>query len=270
MIEGLIKKIYINLDERADAIVAGIDDRSNEAQDFTEGDTYNVRIFLRHGYSNNGESSKAYQIPEDQKLVIALATRANLTGNEDFNYISYIDTFEEVLDEENGQVAYDGVLSLNTQEAINAFDGDQEVNIYLEAVIEDKLFGRQISTRGQVNLHKSIIRGGLGESFSPSINIGNYSTVVSLANGIVDSRILDLKAGAPLEFDTLYELAHYAQKVRSHEIVMGDFYAYLDGKKLADQNLSVVSLGNLAIDTSTYTVSHEPWRPRNLIAEVVE
>lgn len=270
MIAGVVKKIYINLDERSDAIVTGINDRSAERQDFTEGDTYNVRIFLRHSYSENGSSSKAYQIPQDQKLVIALATRDNLTGNVDFNYVSYIDNFEEVLDEENGEVAYNGILSLNTQEAINAFDNDEEVTIYLEAVIEDKLFGRQISTRGQVNLHRSIIRGGLGESFSPSINIGNYSTVVSLANGIVDQRILDLKAGAPLEFDTLYELAHYAQKVRSHEIVVGDFYDYLDGKKLADQNLSVVSLGNLAIDTSTYSVSHEPWRPRNLVAEVVE
>ncbi len=105
--------------------------------------------------------------------------------------------------------------------------------------------------------------------YTTSINFGSYSTVVSLASGIVDERILGLKNGAPVEFDTLYELAEFAQKVRSHEVMVGNYYDYLDGKRLADQNLTVVSLGNLAIDTSTYAVSHEPWRPIEVNAQIV-
>ncbi len=86
---------------------------------------------------------------------------------------------------------------------------------------------------------------------------------------VADGQSVQFRYEAPVEFDTLYELAEFAQKVRSHEVMVGNYYDYLDGKRLADQNLTVVSLGNLAIDTSTYAVSHEPWRPIEVNAQIV-
>lgn len=247
--------LYFNLDARDSSLVESKEFTTSVTPYFNEGDTYKVRIHLRKNYVDN--VSEAHQLDDKHSLILASAVVSN---SAETDYISYQDKFELVLDED-GDACYEGVISFATQSAIDLLSNSTSQEITLELVVVDKLFGNQYTLQGSCTVNASLVKGAIKELNQTSINIGSYSSVVSLATGIVDSRILDLKAGAPVEFDTLYELAEYTQKIRDIEVKLGDYYSYLDGKKLADQNLTVVSLGNLAIDTSTYVVSHEPWRP---------
>jgi len=259
--------IFINLDNPASAFVLSESDNSDEEYNFIQGDTLEVRVHLRHNYrrENDEDISDTHQLDDDSKFVLALKNDDEPYGN----YISYLDKWDEMYDDQ-GRLCYVGSLLLNTEYAQQIAEAQGNITLILELAIIEKALGGQVSFIGAGGLQRSVIPSSLIDDFVPSINVGTFSSVVSLANGIVDQRILDLRAGAPAEFDTLYELAHYAQKVRSHEIVVGDFCDYLDGKRLADQNLTVVSLGNIMVDQSTYVVSHEPWRPKEVSASVVE
>lgn len=260
--------IFFNIDvlgESREGLVASKVSDADRSYFFTEGDTYPVRIHLRKNYA--GSNSIHHQLDGEHELILLSANINNAV--DELNHISYSNKFDEVVDED-GDICYEGILDFATQSAIDILSEDANVPLTLELVVRDKLLGTQRSIQGSISLNASLLKGAVKELDNPAINIGSYSSVVSIANGIVDQRIFDLKAGAPVEFDTLYELAHFAQKVRSHEIVVGDFCDYLDGKKLVDQNLTVVSLGNIMIDSSTYTVSHEPWRPKEVTAAIIQ
>jgi hypothetical protein len=261
------RDIFINLDSPTSAFVLSKGDNTSEEYSFIQGDTLEVRIHLRSDYRTEDSEnvSNYYQLDQKSKIVFALKNSDDPYGD----YLSYIDEWDEKMDED-GDIMYVGTLLLNTDAAQRLAEEQGNVDLILELAIVEQAMGGQITFLGQGTMARSVIPSALIGDFKPSINVGTYSSVVSLANGIVDQRILDLRAGAPAEFDTLYELAHYAQKVRSHEIVVGDFCDYLDGKKLADQNLTVVSLGNIMIDSSTYVVSHEPWRPKEVTAGIAE
>jgi len=260
--------LFFNIDvlgESSEGLVLSKIDDQDRVYSFTEGDTYPIRVHLRKNYDN--DSSTYHQLDDEHELILLSASIDNAV--DELVHISYSNKFDEVADED-GDICYEGVLDFATQSAIDILSTNSSVTLTLELVIRDKIYGTQRSLQGEISLHASLLKGAVKEVTNPSIHIGSYSSVVSIANGIVDKRILDLRAGAPLEFDTLYELAHFAQKVRSHEVVTGDFCDYLDGKKLADQNLTVVSLGNIMMSESTYSVSYEPWRPKEVTAEVVE
>ena len=89
---------------------------------------------------------------------------------------------------------------------------------------------------------------------TPSVNIGSYETVNELCREIVDGRILQLKDGAPAEFDTLFELAESAMKAESLRAEVGTFQDYLDGKALADSGLTITQLGAIASDGASASV----------------
>jgi hypothetical protein len=255
--------IYFDLDEKTDAIIDGLVNGVTEVPSFFEGDTYNVNIYLVREIDGVRE---AVTLDEKQKLVIAGAVINDASS--ELSYVTYQDKFEFIYDDSNNP-AYSCVLDFASQANIDLLSQVNNTFFTLELVIIDELFGYQQSFQSDAQITASVVKGAVRDISTPTINIGSYSSVVSLANGIVDQRILDLRAGAPVEFDTLYELAEFAQKVRSHEVVVGNYYDYLDGKRMADQNLTVVSLGNIAIDTSTYKVSHEPWRPIKVEVAVV-
>lgn len=259
--------LFFNLDAltEEDSISTSKESDADKLLRFKEGDTYKIRVHLRKEYDD--ATSSYQQLESNYELILVSAAIDNAVDS--LNYLCYTDQFEEIQDED-GDICYEGILSFATQEAIDFLSSNDSRQARIELIIRDKALGHQQSLQGDMFLDASLLKSTVEPLGKPSINIGSYSTVQELASAIVDERILDLKDGAPLEFDTLYELAHYAQKVRSHEIVVGDFQSYLDGKKLADQNLTVTQINQLAVDTSTYEVSHEPWRPRSVDAIVVE
>lgn len=255
------------VDRRFDSLINGADDETtNNDIIFFEGDSQIVRVYT-HVLSNGEIVSR--QLKDKEKLVVVISLTDSLGGNNP-PIIAMLDSFEEILDETQ-TICYEGVLGLNTEEVINAFgDGDSTINCTIEMVIIDELFGKQSSSQGSVTINRSILpSNALDKLTKPSVNIGSYSTVVSLATGIVDQRIFDLKDGAPAEFDTLYELADAAQRVFSMHTQVGDFDDYLRGKALADAGLTVVSLGQIAVDKSTFAVSAPPSRPRAVDARIV-
>ena len=67
--------------------------------------------------------------------------------------------------------------------------------------------------------------------------------------------ILGLKDGAPVEFDTLYELAEAAMGMQSLRAEIGNFQDYLDGKELADSGLTITQLGQIQSGNAPVTVS---------------
>jgi|GEM_PF-5408648 len=255
--------IFFDTDRKTSSVVDSVENGVPEQLNFFEGDTYNVNIYLIKEIDG---ARQAIALEENQKLIVAGAVLIDAAS--ELNYVTYQDKFEFIYDSLN-QPAYSGVLDFASQANIDLLSQSNNAFFTLELVIADELLGYQQSFQSDAEITASVVKGAVRDISTPTINIGSYSSVVSLANGIVDTRILDLRAGAPVEFDTLYELAEFAQKVRSHEVVVGNYYDYLDGKRMADQNLTVVSLGNLAIDTSTYKVSHEPWRPIKVEASVI-
>lgn len=262
-----VVNLYFDLDtaNQADSVVISKAIDAETVHTFKEGDTYTARVHLRKNYSDN--VSDYHQLGSEHELILVVSVAENAV--DDIPYLCYQNTFEEVFDED-GDICYEALLDFATQESLDFLADVDTRTARIELVVRDKNLGYQKSYQGDITLIASLLKGAVRDIGAASINVGSYQSVVSIANGIVDQRILDLRAGAPVEFDTLYELAEYAQKVRSHEIVVGDFQSYLDGKTLADQNLTVTALNQLAVDTSTYDVSHEPWMPREVLASIVE
>lgn len=255
--------IYFNLDSKVDSIIESIESTNAVDLQFYEGDAVEANIYLTKEVDG---VRKSFALKPDQRIVLAGAVADDAVT--ELSYLLYQDKFDLVYDI-FGNECYKCLLDFATQPALDLLAETNSETFTFELVVIDKALGHQNTFQANATLLASLVKGTVKEVAQPSINFGSYSTVVSLASGIVDERILGLKDGAPVEFDTLYELAEYAQKVRSHEIMVGNYYDYLDGKRLADQNLTVVSLGNLAIDTSTYAVSHEPWRPIEVNAQIV-
>jgi hypothetical protein len=255
--------LYANLDSKQGFATEGYNTTSASLE-FFEGDTYETSVYLHKVVDG---VRQPYILQNNQKMVIAGSVVSNAV--DELNYVVYQDKFDLSFDQ-NGNPQYTCVLDFATTPARVLLAEDRSNSFTLELVIIDETLGYQETHQANAELLVSLVKGAIRDVSQPSINIGSYASVVSLANGIVDKRILDLRAGAPVEFDTLYELAHFAQKVRSHEVVTGDFCDYLDGKKLVDQNLTVVSLGNIMLNESTYSVSYEPWRPKEVTAVIVE
>jgi hypothetical protein len=256
--------IYTNWDNRSNGIVISATDQSDKEHIFFSGDTYQIKLYLRENYT--GDSSSPILLDNNVNLLLGIKNQ-DTTIRDDL--YAYIDKWDLQYDT-GGQPYYSGLLQLATEELESDVETNGTQDVDLEIVVSDKNTGGQYSLQGVGSIRRTIIPSVLVDAPKPTIGVGTYGSVVSICTGIIDQRILDLKAGAPLEFDTLFELAHYAQKVRSHEIVTGDFCDYLDGKKLVDQNLTVVSLGQIMIDSSTYKVSHEPWRPKEVTASIIE
>ena len=261
MIRGA-KNLYVDVNRGTNSISTTAERFQRTQLQFFEGDTVDLRIYFRD------YSAKQYiELDSKDSILLSVATEASLksVGN---SYITISETFNYTTDSE-GNPCYEGVLNLNTQEAINFLENLEGAKGVLEIVVVRTDLGHQTTFQNDIRITRSVAPATITEIVKPSLHIGSYASAREMMEEIADQRILDLKDGAALEFDTLYELAHYAQKVRSHEIVVGDFCDYLDGKKLVDQNLTVVSLGNIMIDSSTYVVSHEPWRPKEVTAVIV-
>ena len=263
---GEPKELRFLVDRRFDSLINSAEDDTT-ANDivFFEGDSQIVRIYT-HVLQDGQIVSR--QLKDKEKLVLVIALTNDL-GNASPKVIALLDTFEEILDD-GRNICYEGVLSLNTQEVLDAFSqGNSTIDCTIEMVIIDELFGKQSTSQGSLQINRSILPTSALETLvSPSVNIGSYSTVVSLATGIIDQRIFDLKDGAPAEFDTLYELADAAQRVFSLHTQVGTFDDYLRGKELADAGLTVVSLGQIAVNKSTFSVSAPPSRPRAVDARI--
>jgi len=258
--------IFVNLDDRENSIVESKQSDATGDLFFRRGDTYNVRIHLRLGYASG--DYRAYQLDDKTSLKVAGGIFGQNAETADF--VCFQDQFDEIMDED-GDICYQGTLSFSNTASSDLIGTADSSEFIFEIALVDQLFGNQYTSQSTANLGQSLIESvPYSIESQPNIAVGSYSSVVSLANGIVDQRIFDLKAGAPLEFDTLYELAEYAQRTRSLEFLTGNFEAYLEGKRLADQNMTVVSLGQLAINESTYLVSHEPWRPWSVTASLYD
>lgn len=257
------KELFFNLDSQSSGLARN-KNLQNLTADFFEGDTYTVRVHLRN---ETEDGSEDYQLKDKEKIALAFVETSDLSSTESV-IIAYVDQFEGVLDED-GDVAYEGVLTFNTQEVLDALGTRSLVRCTVELVVLDELFGKQYSVQGIARIRRSAVAQPDVETIGkPNVNIGSYSTVVSLASGIVDNRILGLKDGAPAEFDTLFELANAAMRMFSNATKIGNFDDYLEGKALADAGLTVVSLGQMAVDASTFIVSHSPSRPRAVDARV--
>lgn len=228
-----------------------------------EGDAIEVDLYF-YDFVNNSYAT----IDSNQGIILSFATQDSLKSVEN-QYLAITEEFD-TYSNADGNPYYKGLLELNTDEALNALGTRSFAEGILEVVVVETALGRQTTFQHECNLYRSIAPTSVIELLQPSTHIGSYATVKELCESIADERILALKDGAPAEFDTLFELAHYANKVRSHEIQVGDFCDYLDGKKLVDTNLSVVSLGNIMLNESTYEVSYEPWRPKTVEAEIIE
>lgn len=255
------KRIYIDVNRGKNSISITSERFQRANLQFFEGDSVVLNIYFRD-YSKKENIT----LGDEDSILLSVATEDSLksVGN---SYITISEQFDQKTDSD-GIVYYEGLLNLNTQEAINVLENTNGAKGVLEIVIVQTSLGRQTTYQGDITITRSIAPATVQELLKPSLHIGSYASAREMMEEVADKRILDLKDGAPLEFDTLYELAHYAQKVKSHEIVVGDFCDYLDGKKLVDQNLTVVSLGNIMIDSSTYAVSHEPWRPKEVTAVI--
>lgn len=228
-----------------------------------EGDTLNLKFYFKDYIQN-----KFVRLDTGEALIVSIATEDSIKETEN-KYLALAQDFDEIADDD-GNYFYEGLLHLNTQEAIDILGTGSTAKGIFEVVVVRKDLGYQTTYQNELTILRSVAPATLRELIEPSAHIGTYATVKEMMEEIAQKHILDLKDGAPLEFDTLFELAHYAQKVRSHEIQVGDFCDYLDGKRLADQNLTVVSLGNIMMNESTYSVSHEPWRPRDVTASIIE
>lgn len=251
------KELFFNLDSQSSGLARN-KNLQNLTADFFEGDTYTVRVHLRN---ETDDGSAPYQLKDKESIALAVVETSDLSST-DSTIIAYLDQFEGIMDED-GDVAYDGVLTFNTQEVLDALGTRSIVRCTMELVVVDELFGKQYSVQGGARIRRSAVAQPDVETLGkPNVNIGSYSTVVSLASGIVDSRIFALKDGAPAEFDTLYELADAAMRMFSNATQIGNFDDYLEGKALADAGLTVVSLGQMAVDASTFVVQHPPSRPR--------
>jgi hypothetical protein len=256
------KTLYVDVSRGRNAISSTIESYNRITLDLFEGDAITIRIYFM-----DYEKDVALALDSNESVVFTLATENSLRSLEN-DYLCLNETFDKNYDSDQNPY-YEGLIELNTQEAIDALGTSSNAECYAEIVIVDTNLGHQTTFQHEARLYRSIAPQTLTELVTPSQHIGSYASARQMMEEIADQRILDLKDGAPLEFDTLYELAHYAQKVRSREIVVGDFNDYIDGKLLADQNLTVAQLGQLAVDTSTYSVTHEPWRPRALEVKVI-
>lgn len=251
------REVFFNLGNQTDGL-ASDKNLSGSTQNFFEGDTHALRVHLR---KPTDEGSSAYQLQDKETLALALVLEDDLRAEEQI-ILAYSNKFDEAMDED-GDICYETQWSLNTEEVITALGTRSNIGCVMELVILDELFGRQYTVQGSARIRRSAIDTQNIEKVGlPSMNIGSYSTVVSLAAGIVDERILGLKDGAPAEFDTLFELAESAMKVNSHQTQVGDFEAYLEGKAMANSGFTIVSLGQIAMDASTFRISHTPSRPK--------
>lgn len=257
-----VQDLYLDISRTTDAISKSSKQYTAKKLIFFEGDSLLLNIYFRD-YANDTYIT----LDANEALILSVATEDSLTKSEN-TYLALSETWN-VKTDSDGITYYEGLLNLNTQEVVDALGKRTQANAVFEIVVVRTDLGQQTTWQNEVKLKRSIAPATIMDVLQPSQHIGSYASARQMMEEIADQRILDLKDGAPLEFDTLFELAHYAQKVRSHEIVVGDFDDYIDGKLLADQNLTVSQLSSLAQDESTYTVTHEPWRPRNLTVQVV-
>jgi hypothetical protein len=252
---------YVDVGRTSKALTTDSERFSASTVSFFEGDHVEINLYFKD-YKND----EILRLEPNESIVCSVATKSSLNSVEN-NFIAIHETFDANLDSD-GNTYYQGEINLATQEAVDALTRSKTEAV-LEVVIVRTDLGHQSTFQAECRILRSVAPATLHELVTPSAHIGSYATARQMMEEIADQRILDLKDGAPLEFDTLYELAHYAQKVRSHEIVIGDFDDYMDGKLLVDQNLTVSQLHALAQNEATYEVTHEPWRPKNLQVTIV-
>lgn len=216
-----------------------------------EGDTQTIRVYLRKGDSSSNLENA--QLGVNEKLVLAISDRSKLSA-ETVPLLAYAETFDQGIDSD-GDSYYEGLLQLNTQEVLDALQGQTSLNCIVEAVIIDTSLGRQFTLQGRLSINKTAVPPtALSEINDPSLNIGSYATVEELINTIVDGRILGLKDGTPVEFDTLYELAEVAMEMQSFKATTGDFNDYLEGKALADSGLTISQLNSIVAGEASVNV----------------
>lgn len=224
--------------------------RKSDLQLF-EGDSQIVRVYLRKGLTSS-ELQNA-QLGVNEKLLLAVTQRSNL-NQETIPLLAYAETFDQGIDSD-GDSYYEGLLELNTQEIVDALSGTSSINCILEAVIVDTQLGRQFTLQGGLDIYRTAVPStALSDINTPSLNIGSYATVEELINSIVDGRILGLKDGTPVEFDTLYELAEVAMEMQSFKATTGDFNDYLEGKALADSGLTISQLNSIVAGEASVNV----------------
>lgn len=251
MIVGTLDLIF-GIGKSTNALLNGKTDQSrNSSVELFEGDTQNIRVYLRRE-SDDGLVNA--QLGTNESLVIAI-TQRNSLNEQSVPILCYSETFEQGIDSD-GDTYYEGIIELNTQELTTAIAEQSSINCVIEAVIVDTQLGRQFTLQGRVDINKSIVPStALTELSTPSLNIGSFATVEALIESMVDSRILGLKDGAPVEFDTLYELAEAAMGMQSLRAEIGNFQDYLDGKELADSGLTITQLGQIQNGNAPVTVT---------------
>lgn len=245
------KELYFFINEGANALTDGKNSNSIDSDvSFFEGDTQNIRVYIRN-FQNNIYSS--CQLGEKEALALAITTSDSLSQTT-IPLLAYLTEFESGMDSD-GDIYYDGVLDLNTQAMLDALSGVTSISCSLELVVLDTALSRQFTLQGSCTVLRSAIPPtAISELTTPSVNIGSYATVRELCEAIVDQRIIDLKDGAPAEFDTLYELAEAAMSMQSHRAEVGTFADYLEGKALADSGLTISELGQIVSGSASATV----------------
>jgi hypothetical protein len=234
------------------ALINGKNDISRNSDiELFEGDTQIVRVYLRKGDTSSNLQNA--QLGVNEKLVLAISERSKLSA-ETVPLLAYAETFDQGIDSD-GDSYYEGLLQLNTQDVLDALQGQTSLSCIAEAVIIDTSLGRQFTLQGRLSINKTAVPPtALSEINDPSLNIGSYATVEELINTIVDGRILGLKDGTPVEFDTLYELAEVAMEMQSFKATTGDFNDYLEGKALADSGLTISQLNSIVAGEASVNV----------------
>lgn len=244
------REIFFDLGEQSDGLVSS-KNLGGTSETFFEGDTYSLRVHLR---KRTDSGSEPHQIGEHETIALALSLEDDLRQQEQ-TVLAYTNTFDKDFDED-GDMVYDTQWELNTEEIITALGTRSSINCILELVILDGALGRQYTVQGNARVRRSIVdTQNINQLGLPSVNIGSFSTVKELCENIVDGRIIDLKDGAPVEFDTLYELAEAAMSMQSLRAEVGTYADYLEGKALADSGLTVSALGAIAAGGATVTVT---------------
>ena len=245
------RNLYVALDRQTGCLVEGKNSRSSLSLELFEGDTQTIKVFLVEADSDFVGSK---QLGQKESLTIVV-TQSDSLSTSTIPILALCNTFDEAMDSD-GHIYYEGELSLNTEEILTALgEGNSSISCTIEVVILDSLFGKQFTMQSSMVINRSALPSSDADSIgTPSVNIGSYETVNELCREIVDGRILQLKDGAPAEFDTLFELAESAMKAESLRAEVGTFQDYLDGKALADSGLTITQLGAIASDGASASV----------------
>jgi hypothetical protein len=243
------RELFFDLGSQTDGLVSS-KNLGGTSESFFEGDTYTLRVHLRKKVDSGSEP---YHLDTNETLALALSLEDDLRQQEQ-TVLAYTNTFDSVLDAD-GDICYETQWELNTEEIITALGTRSSINCVVEMVILDGALGRQYTVQGSARVRRSIVdTQNVNQLGLPSVNIGSFSTVKELCENLVDERIIGLKDGAPVEFDTLFELAEAAMGMQSLRAEVGTYADYIEGKALADSGLTVTALGAIAADGASVTV----------------